>query len=104
MARLEVVSWNTNRVSGERLQECVRELVGIFGRRVLLLQEVSAWPEDPHLMGWQVFHGAESYSAILVPSELQSQIRWRQNSSHTSAVLLGVLGAMAAYFADSGKS
>ena len=104
MTRLGVVSWNTNRVGGDRLQECVQELVGKVGRRVLLLQEVSAWPEDPHLMGWQIFHGAESYSAVLVPSELQSQIRRRQNSSHTSAALLGELGVMAAYFADSGKS
>ena len=68
-----------------------------------MLQEVARWPEDPTIEGWKVFHGAGSAAAVLVPAELAHDVRFCCNSDLTSSVLIGELGVMSAYFADSSK-
>ena len=75
-----------------------------MGRRIYLMQEVARLPKDPVVEGWRILHGESCAAAIAIPGELCSEIHWRRNSGVTSSVLLGKLGVMSAYFADSGKT
>eukprot|EP00973_Karenia_brevis_P023327 3211838-Karenia_brevis.AAC.1 len=104
MTSVGVGSWNANRIPGDKLAEMMDELVASLGRRIICLQEVRSLPEAPAVEGWLVFHGEGCAAAVAVPRELSNEIRWRHNSDLTSSVLIGELGVMSAYFADSGKS
>jgi hypothetical protein len=97
-------SWNANRINGDKLEDVIDELQRAMGKRIVLMQEVARLPVDPSIEGWTVLHGESCAAAIAVPRELTPEIRWRRNSDVTSSVLLGELGVMSAYFADSGKS
>ena len=74
------------------------------GRCILTLQEVSSLQDDPELPGWEVIHKHDDYCAILIPSELSGNIRWTDRTIRTSSVILGELGVIGAYLADSGKN
>ena len=100
-----VLSWNTNRVNFERLRENIMpDLVCELGRKVLMLQEVGSWPEDPAKEGWHILHAEFSAAALAVPLMYGEQIWWRGSSDCTCSVLLGPVGIMSGYLADSGKS
>ena len=99
-----VTSWNANRINGDKLEDAIDELQQAMGKRIILMQEVARLPVDPSIEGWKVLHGDSCAAAIAVPCELSSEIRWRLNSDITSSALIGELGVMSAYFADSGKS
>ena len=86
------------------LADALDELRRVLGRRIICMQEVASLPVDPEIEGFLVLHSEACSAAIGVPSELIPEIRWTHNSDLTSSVLLGELGVMSAYFADSGKS
>ena len=69
-----------------------------------MLHEVASWPSVPAIRGWKVFHESGSAAAVLVPAELACNVRFQRNSEVTSSVLMGKLGFISAYFADTGKS
>ena len=97
-------SWNANRINGDRLADVLDDLVAGVGRRIFLLQEVSSWVRDPAVEGWHILHEEFSTAAIALPWHLGANIRWRNHSAGTASVLLGDLGIVSAYLADSGKS
>ena len=99
-----VVSWNTNRLNFDRLTQVLTELVRVTGLHVYAFQDILSWPVDPCVAGWTVLHADGCASALLIPSCYEHLIRWQHNSERTSSVLLGDLGVISAYLADSGKS
>ena len=102
--RVGVASWNANRINGDKLEDAIDELQKAVGKSIIMMQEVARLPVDPSIEGWTVLHGDSCAAAIAIPHELSPEIRWKHNSDITSSALIGELGVVSAYFADSGKT
>ena len=86
---LHIATWNANRVSFDRFEEMIKELVLRLGRRIFLIQEVCSWPPNPDARGWAIIHAAGGYSASLIPSELAVAIHWERNAQTCAMAIIG---------------
>eukprot|EP00959_Pyramimonas_sp_CCMP1952_P268538 5614917-Pyramimonas_sp.AAC.1 len=63
---LKVIQWNIGKLSFAEFPEVLYDLRRWYGSPtvVICLQEVSNWPEDPELQGWEIRHAYESHVAL----------------------------------------
>ena len=102
-----MVSWNLGKLAVSGVAELVQLLGNRYGSGFIdALQEVESWPdgEKISLQGWEIFHAAGDYCAILVPLSLTHLIGSRFFSSrHACGLVIRNAGVCSCYLPDISK-
>ena len=103
VGKFGVVSWNANRINAEHCGDLLAGIVRRTFRGVIMLQEVASWPSNFSHAGWIINHQMDNLSAVVVPSDLGTNIRKVHYDECSTGVLLADVAVASAYLADSSK-
>ena len=99
---IQVITWNAGKTSADRSFEAIGEINQ--SGAIHLLQEVDNWPLSIIRPGFDYVREADSQAGILIPVSFLPSITFRTGTPKTASILLGNVGFVAGYLADSWKS
>ena len=99
---IQVITWNAGKTSADRSFEAIGEINQ--SGAIHLLQEVDHWPLSIIRPGFDYVREADSQAGILIPVSFLPSITFRTGTPKTASILLGNVGFVAGYLADSWKS
>ena len=96
---MRIVTWNLARLNVSFVSEILASLSAWFGREILIcFQEVSSWPEDPKVAGWEIRHRGDSYVALAWHRSAGYAVRGEFCcSKHAGALAFGETGVLPCY-------